>query len=74
MPETTTAPAPVPELVPPVPPVITTRDAPDEPEVRVLGPGDSVRAWVEARSPHPREYGALRLGDCLRALVHGAAK
>lgn len=68
MPEPTTA--PVVDLVPPVAPVIT-RDTPDDPEVRVLGRNDSVRAWVETRSPHPKEYGHLRLGDVLRALITG---
>ena len=57
--------------VPPVPPVVTDRAVPDDAEVRVLGRGDSFRAWVEERSEHPREFGKLRLGDCLRAMITG---
>jgi HK97 family phage major capsid protein/HK97 family phage prohead protease len=56
---------------PPVPPVVTDRAAPDTAEVRVLGRGDSFRSWVEERTRHPKEYGTLRLGDCLRAMVTG---
>jgi len=57
--------------IPPVPPVVTDRATPDDAEVRVLGRGDSFRAWVEERSEHPREFGKLRLGDCLRAMITG---
>jgi HK97 family phage major capsid protein/HK97 family phage prohead protease len=57
--------------VPPVPPVVTDRSVPEAAEVRVLGKDDSVRAWVEERSHHPKEYAHLRLGDVLRALITG---
>jgi HK97 family phage major capsid protein/HK97 family phage prohead protease len=70
MPESTPAPVPVADPVPPIAPVIT-RDTPDDPEVRVLGRSDSFRSWVAERSPHPKEYGALRLGDALRSLITG---
>lgn len=62
---------PVADPTPPVPPVVTERTRPEDPEVRVLGRGDAFRAWVEDRSPHPKEFGHLRLGDALRALVTG---
>jgi HK97 family phage major capsid protein/HK97 family phage prohead protease len=69
MPEPT---VPVVEPVPPVPPVVTDRATPDTAEVRVLGRGDSFRSWVEERAPQAaKEYGNLRLGDVLRALVTG---
>ncbi len=70
MPEPTPT-ATVTDPVPPVPPVVATRTAPDDAEVRVLGRGDSFRSWVEERSKHPKEYAHLRLGDCLRALITG---
>ncbi|MGH7393941.1 MAG: phage major capsid protein, partial [Candidatus Rokuibacteriota bacterium] len=63
--------AAVADPVPPVPPVVTGRAAPDAGEVRVLGRTDSFRAWVEERSKHPKEFGELRLGDVLRALITG---
>jgi len=72
MPETLTPPAPVVPDLPPVPPVVASRTALDDPEVRVLGRGDSFRAWVEERTKHPKEYGALRLGDVMRAMITGA--
>jgi HK97 family phage major capsid protein/HK97 family phage prohead protease len=56
---------------PPVPPVVTHRAAPDDAEVRVLGRGDSFRAWVEERTQYPPEFGKVRLGDVLRALITG---
>jgi HK97 family phage major capsid protein/HK97 family phage prohead protease len=62
---------PVVDPVPPVPPVVTDRTVPDNAEVRVLGRDDSFRSWVEERSKHPKEYGNLRLGDVLRALITG---
>ncbi len=56
----------------PVPPVsVESRDTEPASEVRVLGSGDSFRSWVDERSTHPREFGALRFGDALRALVTG---
>ena len=58
--------------IPPVPPVMTDRATPDDAEVRVLGRGDSFRAWVEERTEHPKEYGRVRLGDVLRAMITGA--
>jgi HK97 family phage major capsid protein/HK97 family phage prohead protease len=63
--------ATVAEPVPPVPPVVSDRTSPEDAEVRVLGPGDSFRAWVEERTKHPKEFAALRLGDCLRAMITG---
>jgi len=51
---------------------VASRTALDDPEVRVLGRGDSFRAWVEERTKHPKEYGALRLGDVMRAMITGA--
>jgi HK97 family phage major capsid protein len=69
MPEPATA--TVTEPVPPVPVVVTTRAEPDDPEVRVLGREDSVRAWMAERTKHPKEFAALRLGDCLRAMITG---
>jgi Escherichia/Staphylococcus phage prohead protease len=74
MPETPTATIPVPVVpdpVPPVPPVLHERAAPDDAEVRVLGRGDSFRAWVAERSRYPKEFGQIRLGDVLRALITG---
>jgi HK97 family phage major capsid protein/HK97 family phage prohead protease len=57
--------------VPPISPVITTRDVLPDPEVRVLAPADSFRAWVAERTRHPQEFAHVRLGDALRALVTG---
>lgn len=59
------------ELAPPVPPVVTERTTPDGDEVRVLGRGESFRSWVEERTKHPKEFGTVRLGDVLRALITG---
>jgi HK97 family phage major capsid protein len=70
MPEPVTVVEPDPQ--PPVPPVVTTRSADSDAEVRVLGRGDSFRSWVEERAPQAaKEYGNLRLGDVLRALITG---
>jgi HK97 family phage major capsid protein/HK97 family phage prohead protease len=68
MPET--PPVLEPEPQPPVPPVVTTRSVPDV-ETRILGRGDSFRSWVEERSRHPKEFGHVRLGDVLRAMITG---
>jgi HK97 family phage major capsid protein len=59
------------EWTPPVPAVATDRAAADDAEVRVLGRDESVRSWVEAHTAHPREFGSLRLGDVLRAMITG---
>jgi HK97 family phage major capsid protein len=59
------------EWAPPLPPVATERATADDAEVRVLGRDESVRSWVEAHTGHPREYGSLRLGDVMRAMVTG---
>ena len=56
------------DLTPPIPPIVSD---PTDTEVRVLGRGDSFRAWVEERTKHPKEYAHLRLGDVLRALITG---
>jgi HK97 family phage major capsid protein/HK97 family phage prohead protease len=61
-----------PELAPPVIPVVASRGRDlEEPETRVLGRGESFRTWIEERSRVPKEYGAVRLGDVLRALITG---
>jgi HK97 family phage major capsid protein/HK97 family phage prohead protease len=66
------APVVEPDLVPPVAPIVASRERDrEEPEVRVLGRGESVRTWIEERSRVPKEYGAVRLGDVLRALITG---
>src|SRR4029453_14231117 len=55
--------------LPPAPPVATERATAGGAGVRVLGGDESVRSWVEAHTSHPREYGSLRLGDVMRAMV-----
>lgn len=71
VPDTATAPTATADPVPPVPPVIVARSTRPDDEVRVLDRDASVRAWTEERSRHPKEFGELRLGDALRALVTG---
>jgi HK97 family phage major capsid protein/HK97 family phage prohead protease len=61
---------PTPDPTPPVPPI--PRTVPDDDvEVRVLGRGDSFRSWVAERTKYPADYGRVRLGDVLRAMITG---
>lgn len=70
MPEMST-PTIEPPLVPPISLVVSDRAEPDTGELRILGPRETFRSWAEEHSRAPREFGALRLGDVLRAMVTG---
>jgi hypothetical protein len=55
----------------PVPLVVSERHVTGDAELRVLGCGDSFRSWVDEHTTAPREYGRLRIGDVLRAMITG---
>lgn len=58
--------------LPPVLPVVHDRAATDDgAEMRALGREETVRSWVEKSSKYVDDFGRLRLGEVMRAMVTG---
>jgi HK97 family phage major capsid protein len=61
------------DLTPPVPVLPVVHDTTEvvDAESRVLSRDESVRAWVEKQAHYFDDYGRLRLGEIMRAMVLG---